>query len=88
MKDDLHAVSRQPSRRRQQLRKMLRWQALASRVLAFLAVLTLLGGGVAWLVRGTGSALIGIMFLVFAAIMVGAVLLFLQMLRVISGEKR
>ena len=35
--------------------KLLRWQALGTRLLALLAVLVLLGGGVAWLIRGTGD---------------------------------
>ena len=67
---------------------MLRWQALGTRLLALLAVLVLLGGGVAWLIRGTGNPLIGIMFLVLGLVLVGTVILFLQVLRVIGGQER
>ena len=88
MKNDLNAAPRSPSRRRRRLQTMLRWQALGTRLLALLAVLVLLGGGVAWLVRGTGNPLIGIMFLVLGFILVGTVVLFLQVLRVIGGQER
>ncbi len=88
MKDDSRAVSRSPSRRRRRLRTMLRWQALGTRLLALLAVAVLLGGGVAWLVRGTGNPLIGIMFLVLGLVVVGTVVMFLQVLRVIGGQEQ
>ena len=67
---------------------MLRWQGLGTRLLALLAVVALLGGGVAWLVRGTGDPLIGIMFLVLGLVIVGTVALFLQALRVMGGQER
>ena len=88
MKDDSGAPPRQPSRRRRRLQMMLRWQALGTRLLALLAVAVLLGGGVAWLVRGTGNPLIGIMFLVLGLVVVGTVVLFLQVLGVIGGQER
>ena len=88
MKDDSRAVSRSPSRRRRRLRTMLRWQALGTRLLALLAVAVLLGGGVAWLVRGTGNPLIGIMFLVLGLVVIGTVVMFLQVLRVIGGQEQ
>ena len=88
MDDDSRAAPRSPSRRRRRLQTMLRWQALGTRLLALLAVLVLLGGGVAWLVRGTGNPLIGIMFLVLGLVVVGTVVLFLQVLRVIGGQER
>ncbi len=88
MKDDSGAAPRQTSRRRRRLQTMLRWQALGTRLLALLAVLVLLGGGVAWLIRGTGNPLIGIMFLVLGLVIVGTVMLFLQVLRVIGGQER
>ena len=88
MKGDSRAAPRSPSRRRRRLRTMLRWQALGTRLLALLAVVVLLGGGVAWLVRGTGNPLIGIMFLVLGLVVVGTVVLFLQVLGVIGGQER
>ena len=88
MKDAARAAPRSPSRRRRRLRTMLRWQALGTRLLALLAVAVLLGGGVAWLIRGTGNPLIGIMFLVLGIVIVGTVIMFLQLLRVIGGQER
>ena len=88
MKGDSRAAPRSPSRRRRRLRTMLRWQALGTRLLALLAVAVLLGGGVAWLVRGTGNPFIGIMFLILGLVIVGTVVLFLQVLRVIGGQER
>ncbi len=88
MKDESRAAPRPPSRRRRRLQMMLRWQALGTRLLALLAVLVLLGGGVVWLIRGTGNPLIGIMFLVLGLVLVGTVILFLQVLRVIGGQER
>ena len=88
MNDESRAAPRRPSRRRRRLQTMLRWQALGTRLLALLAVLALLGGGVAWLIRGTGDPFIGIMFLVLGIVLVGTVVLFLQVLRVIGGQER
>ena len=88
MKYDSRAASRSPSRRRRRLRTMLRWQALGTRLLALLAVAVLLGGGVAWLVRGTGNPLIGIMFLVLGLVVIGTVVMFLQVLRVIGRQEQ
>ncbi|MAG36127.1 MAG: hypothetical protein CL878_07780 [Dehalococcoidia bacterium] len=88
MKNAPRGVPRLPSRRRRRLQAMLRWQALGTRALALLAVAVLLGGGTAWLVRGTGNTLIGIMFLVLGLIITGTVVLFLQALRVMGGQER
>ena len=88
MKGDSRAAPRSTSRRRRRLQMMLRSQALGTRLLALLAVAVLLGGGVAWLVRGTGNPFIGIMFLILGLVIVGTVVLFLQVLRVIGGQER
>jgi hypothetical protein len=78
---------RQRSRTRQLFLGAINAQITGTRVLALLVLLVLLAGGAYWLVGTTGSRLIGVYFLVLAAVLVFTIYSFIQVMYMFTGRR-
>lgn len=78
---------RRPSRTRQTFLRAIEAQLQGTRILAIFAFAVLAIGGFVWLAGTTGSPVIGIYFLVLAAVLAFAVYWFVQVMRMFSGRR-
>ncbi|MGH2352895.1 MAG: hypothetical protein ACRDJN_14900 [Chloroflexota bacterium] len=62
-------------------------QITGTRVLAVVALLVLVGGGVYWLVGTTGSPLVGLSFLALAAVLCFTIYWFIQVMYMFTGRR-
>jgi hypothetical protein len=62
-------------------------QITGTRILALVALLILLGGGVYWLVGTTGSPIVGLSFIALALVLGITVYCFIQVMYLISGRR-
>lgn len=85
------AAPRRRVRRMSQTRRLflgaINAQITGTRVLAVVALLVLVGGGAYWLAGTTGSRLIGIYFIVLAAVLVITITLFIRLMRMFTGSR-
>ena len=77
---------RRPSRTRQLFLRAINAQITGTRVLAVVVLLVLLAGGTYWLAGTTGSRVIGVYFLVLAAVLVVTIYSFIQVMYMFTGK--
>jgi hypothetical protein len=62
-------------------------QITGTRVLAIIALVVLVGGGAYWLIGTTGSPVIGIYFVLLAAVLLFAIYWFIQVMHMFTGSR-
>ena len=81
------ARPRRVSRTRQMFLSAINVQITGTRVLAVVALVVLLGGGVYWLAGTTGSPVVGVSFLALAAVLSITVYMFIQVMYMFTGKR-
>jgi hypothetical protein len=82
-----HSRGRRPSRTRRLFLTAIGAQLAGTRLLASLTFLVLVAGGCFWLVGTAGSPLIGVSFIVLAAVLALTVYWFVRVMTLLSGRR-
>ena len=78
---------RRASPTRQLFLRAINVQITGTRVLAVVVLLVLLAGGAYWLMATSGSPVIGVYFLVLAAVLVFTIYSFIQVMYMFTGKR-